>query len=425
MRVRVVAAIVAPLILWACGEEKKDPTEDPTETINLDVYSWWLSGGEAEALKVVLDAHKARHPNVVMVNTAADTSNAYGHLGTAEKLEQMIADGKTPDVFQVGSSVGTWMEVGDGLEQVDELLATRNWSNRIQSSVLDTVKHEGAFYSVPVTIASVGFIYYNKQVFANAGITTLPTTMDELMEAAAKIKAIGVAPFASSKQNWILTEMWDWFKVSTGGDEFMSRLKTATLTEADKGTLRQAVEYFHRAINEFSNDDFTSGPGWDVLGKRLVDGEVAMYAHGDWVKGLLDNEGMTPGVDYDVLPPLGGGNTYTLVHDSFSFPKTNPDPKGPAAAIDFIETFLSEEVQIAFNKRKGHCPVLQTVSLDSFDPVARTVCARLSGANFTNGAVPLVTNPGSVLDAAYADPSSIDVQALADAIVDAHSNPVQ
>ena len=45
--------------------------------------------------------------------------------------------------------------------------------------------------------------------------------------------------------------------------------------------------------------------------ETLHAGKAAMYIHGDWVKGYLDAEGWTPGVDYDQLPGPGNASSRT------------------------------------------------------------------------------------------------------------------
>ena len=60
----------------------------------------------------------------------------------------------------------------------------------------------GKVYAMPLDTQPEG-IYYSKDLFPQAGITSPPTTMDELEADVAKLKAINVAPIAvGAKDAW-------------------------------------------------------------------------------------------------------------------------------------------------------------------------------------------------------------------------------
>ncbi|TPW66145.1 extracellular solute-binding protein, partial [Schumannella sp. 10F1B-5-1] len=55
-----------------------------------------------------------------------------------------------------------------------------------------------AIYYVPTAYQISGVFFYNKTMFEDAGITELPTTWEEVDEAAAALKAAGYVPIATS-----------------------------------------------------------------------------------------------------------------------------------------------------------------------------------------------------------------------------------
>jgi len=65
---------------------------------------------------------------------------------------------------------------------------------------------DGKIWGYPFLVQSHSFIY-NKKVFRDVGITTLPKTLDELDAAAKKIQAAGIQPFATGfKEFWVLPQ---------------------------------------------------------------------------------------------------------------------------------------------------------------------------------------------------------------------------
>ncbi|MEE3921504.1 extracellular solute-binding protein [Micromonospora sp. BRA006-A] len=67
---------------------------------------------------------------------------------------------------------------------------------------------EGKQYGLPFRMGIEG-IWYNKDMFAKAGITAPPTTFDELNTAVAKLKAINVVPIAlGAGDKWPAAHWW-------------------------------------------------------------------------------------------------------------------------------------------------------------------------------------------------------------------------
>ncbi len=71
----------------------------------------------------------------------------------------------------------------------------------VGDAALGTGEVDGKTYAVPVSIMPGGF-WYSKNLFAKAGITTPPTTIDELNTAVTKLKAIGAPIALGGKDAW-------------------------------------------------------------------------------------------------------------------------------------------------------------------------------------------------------------------------------
>ena len=91
-------AIVLALGVGACGsgdDKTNGPTNTTPEEVQVELFSWWVNPGEAEALQALVDLNKERFPHERIYNRAADSgSNAKQEL--SDRLE---AD-DPPDLFQ-------------------------------------------------------------------------------------------------------------------------------------------------------------------------------------------------------------------------------------------------------------------------------------------------------------------------------------
>ena len=85
-------------------------------------------------------------------------SNAKGVLATR------MQGGDPPDSFQVQMGhelIGTWVVAGK-MENLDDIYKPEGFEKVFPAGVLEIVKYEGHYYSVPVNIHRANVMWYNK-----------------------------------------------------------------------------------------------------------------------------------------------------------------------------------------------------------------------------------------------------------------------
>ena len=96
---------------------------------------------------------------------------------------------------------------------MDLTSAVSSWIGAARQRPPRAGRSNGKQYGMPYDLHVVGF-WYRKDLFAKAGITPPPTTLDELNADMAKLKAAGIAPVAiGSKDKWPDAFYWDYFAV--------------------------------------------------------------------------------------------------------------------------------------------------------------------------------------------------------------------
>ncbi|MFJ8659757.1 extracellular solute-binding protein [Streptomyces sp. NPDC093795] len=110
------------------------------------------------------------------------------------QVKTMIQSGNVPDVLQTGGYADKVAD--DLLYKADEVLSEKTRANLIDSFA-KAGEVDGTQYGIPF-VSSARAFFYNKAIFAKAGITEAPKSWDDLKAAAAKIKAKvpGVTPYA-------------------------------------------------------------------------------------------------------------------------------------------------------------------------------------------------------------------------------------
>ena len=193
------AAVALSLGAAACG------TSGPGASGAKSVIVWSL---QDTALNPVqnreVSAYNAagKHPEVKLQTFANDPYK--------QKLQTALGSPNAPDVFSNwgGGNLKTYVKAGNVVDLSPMMSAAPKFRNAFLPSVLDGAKLDGKYYGVPLQGMQPVSMYYNKDVFAKAGITTPPKTWNDLLTAIDKIKKTGVTPFSlAGSQPW--TElMW-------------------------------------------------------------------------------------------------------------------------------------------------------------------------------------------------------------------------
>jgi len=106
-----------------------------------------------------------------------------------EKLGASLMAGDGPDVVLLQSDMIPQYVDAKALQPVDDVLA--NSERAISPAVVDALSVDDRSYAVPL-YRTVTTTVYNRKLFAEAGVTELPQTWDEVKAAAPKLAAHGI-----------------------------------------------------------------------------------------------------------------------------------------------------------------------------------------------------------------------------------------
>ncbi|MEV6311591.1 extracellular solute-binding protein [Streptomyces sp. NPDC051840] len=133
--------------------------------------------------------------------------SVYSWKDVDRKVAEMVKADEAPDIAQIGA-YADYAEAGK-LYTADQMLAIRTGSNFLPS-LTDAGKVDGDIYGLPF-VASTRLLFYNKGLFAKAGLGA-PQTWDDIESDAAALKQRGVTyPFAlplGQEESQAETLMW-------------------------------------------------------------------------------------------------------------------------------------------------------------------------------------------------------------------------
>ncbi|MFB7943178.1 extracellular solute-binding protein [Streptomyces sp. NPDC056049] len=189
-RVFVAACTLGVLTLTACGGGGDGASDGGDVTLKLVAadYGDKASNSSTAYWNDVAERFTAANPTIKVDVRVVNWNDIDAQVKT------MIQSGNVPDVLQTGGYADKVAD--DLLYKADEVLSEKTRANLIDSFA-KAGEVDGTQYGIPF-VSSARALFYNKAVFAKAGVTEAPRTWAELKAAAEKIKAEapGVTPYA-------------------------------------------------------------------------------------------------------------------------------------------------------------------------------------------------------------------------------------
>jgi N,N'-diacetylchitobiose transport system substrate-binding protein len=209
----VTAAPAAPAETVAPAPAETDPATIVGGTGEGGELRLWLNGGDTpdDFVKFAIGEFNKAHPDVKV------TFERQQWTGIAEKLTTSLASSDSPDVIELGNTQAQAFEAAGALKDLTADKAALGGDDLLQSLV-EAGTYDGKFYGVPY-YAGARVILYRKDLFAKSGLS-VPTTIDEMMAAATKLKAdnASTANFSGMYlpgKNWFAALPFIWVN---GGD---------------------------------------------------------------------------------------------------------------------------------------------------------------------------------------------------------------
>lgn len=346
----VAVLLVAAMLFTGCKKRANQ----------LEIFSWWTAGGEAEGLNALYEIYSEQYPDVEIIN-----ATVAGGAGSNAKavLATRMQSNDPPDSFQVHAGhelIDTWVVPGK-MEPVTFIFEENGWLDVYPPGVIDILSYDGEIWSVPVNIHRSNVLWYNTQVFMDAGLY-VPTTFDEFFAVAEELEAQGVTPLALGDQGiWAATHLFESVLLGVLGPDGYRGLWTG---ETDWGgpEVTEALEIF-AAMMEYVNEDHAS-LSWDGAAQLVADGDAAMTIMGDWAEGYFKSIGLTPNVEFGWVPSPNTEGSFIMLSDSFGLPVGAPHREN---AIAWLTICGSREGQDAFNPLKGSIPARTDADRSLYD----------------------------------------------------------
>jgi multiple sugar transport system substrate-binding protein len=272
------------------------------------------------------------------------------------KVATLIQNKQYPDILE-GNPAPPYAQSGL-IYPISQVLSPPVVSNLIPKFVNDGA-YQGTNYGIPFTTSTRAF-YYNKKIFAAAGIASPPTTWAQLQADAAKIKAKGYIgyglPLGSEEAQ---AELLLWFLGNGGGYVDGSSGKYAINSPQNVTTLN-----FLKGLA--AAGDTQPNPGSTNRKDIWADfaaGKVGMMLGSPAVIPIIAAAGVLKPTDYATaaIPGKSAPIAQTLgVHDDIVAFKANPSHQ--AAIKAFLDFAYQDKWQLQFDNEYDLLPATQSAA---------------------------------------------------------------
>lgn len=195
-------------------------------------------------------------------------------------------------------------------------------------------------------MCTVQGIVYNKQVFKDAGISTLAKTPDEFLEdlRAIKEKTDAIPYYTNTNSGWTLDQWEDHcFGTATGDPDYKNNGMINDQAPWSEGGSHYAVsKLLYDIVKEGLCEEDPTTCDWEASKLMMNNGEIGCMVLGNWVIQQMKDAGDHPeNVGYMPFPVTVDGKQYATSGTDYCY-AINKNTKYPEAARAFIDFMVDE-----------------------------------------------------------------------------------
>ncbi len=363
----LAAGTAGAAALAACGSSGPSTSTSGGGSTSGGAASYWsLSGPPGEPVRqAAIDRFNKANPDSKITPTFFQ-NDAY-----KQKIKTSLGADQGPTMI--------WGWGGGGLKeyvtsnQVEDLTSWLGENAAVKDKILDSSfgagTVDGKVYALPIETVQPIVLFYNKKVFADAGLQP-PKSWGEIMALVPQFNAKKIAPFSLGGQSRWTNMMWLEFLLDrTAGSEVFDRVfageKGAWSDPAVLDMLTKLQDLVK--ANGFQKGFSSTTADSNADQALLYTGKAAMMLHGSWSYGIQSSQGgnfvKDGGLGWMNFPAVEGGkgdpsNTVGNPGQYLSISSKATDEAKNTAKKFFSTTLVDDEEKAGWVK-SGGVPVLK------------------------------------------------------------------
>ena len=282
---------------------------------------------------------------------AVDVRTKQKMLNVANNLPSLVTDMSAEPAF-----ANLLIDNGRVIDLAPYFNESPEWqATCLDESIAFNTEEDGKMWTAPSQSTEYVGIFYNTELFAQAGIEKFPETWDEFWAACDALKAIGVAPVAlhTTETGWCPMLVATAYAGSLG-EESVAFLREMMPSDFTNDTMLAMAEFLQKLFTYTTAD--AVGGTYSLASNNFCAGKAAMFPNGPWVaKSFYDTsfapEGFAEKVAY---APYPGGVMFSDGGARRGWAiSVDVSEEEQLATVEFLKFLATPEVINQFNMITG------------------------------------------------------------------------
>jgi len=375
------------------------PTPGPTPTAEPVTIDWWQvdAGDTGNAIwRDAADEYKAAHPGVTIKITLVESTPS-DISGVVARLRTAMDAGNLPDLLPSWGGGTMAAEVDAGILK-DVTADVAPWKGELNANALRIHVYQGKQYGIPWDMGLIGF-WYNKALFARAGILGTPETWDQFLADVGKLKAAGIVPYAIGEgDQWPGLHLWTYLILREGGSDVLTQMLNSGNwnTAACVAGGKRVAELVAKSPFQTGYMSASYGGPNENEASVMGNGRAAMELMGQWGESVQkastsDGNGIGDDLDWFPFPAVSGG----MGSATDGVGGSNGIAVGkdaPPEAIDFLRFLVSKDMASWVGAAGLGLPVTSGTASSVADPLQKKILAARDQADYFQNYLDLAVN---------------------------------
>ncbi|GIP24255.1 extracellular solute-binding protein [Paenibacillus sp. J22TS3] len=283
------------------GSSGGDKPSDKKVTITFQNIQPDPSTPSYKMTHAIVEEYQKANPNVKIELDTLNTDQQ------KMKLKTQAASKEVPDITIVNPAAQMKPFVDAKLlAPLNDVIDKNGLKDTYQPGLLDYYSFDGNVYALPDG-NNIEVVYYNKELFKQAGIDKVPTTFDEMLADVKALKAKGITPIAiGEKDSWTGSFLFMNILLRTNGGPGFLKDVVDGKKKFDDPAFKLAVDRFQDLVQAGAFPDGATSIDANAGGNIFKSGKAAMWVIGTWETGAIDASSVAGKVGAFQFPTVDG-----------------------------------------------------------------------------------------------------------------------
>ncbi|MDZ8055571.1 MAG: ABC transporter substrate-binding protein [Aulosira sp. ZfuVER01] len=263
----------------------------PSTKVTVKLSGWGGNQVEQKLLKQVLQDFEAQHPRINVKYEVI--SDQY-----MDVIKTRLVGEAAPDVFYLDALEAPFLMSQNVLEPLDAYINPEFDLADFETNLLNSFKYQNRIYGFPKDYSTLS-LFYNKKAFATAGLSSPPTTWEELRsysrQLTGKLNKYGFGEIPELARQV--------YKIKAFGGQIIGQNDYPTFaSEPGLQGLQLVLDQYQKDRSSAQKSDVGTSSGSEMFGQ----GKVAMVIEGNWAIPYLNDT--FPNLEFATaeLPTING-----------------------------------------------------------------------------------------------------------------------